>query len=110
MRQIALERWGIYDQLERSINDPTGATPMPLEVTGVPLDKVQMMLAAQQQAVAQAAGGAPGNPPPTDSTATPAPGTLVSPSPINSPVMTEASKLPSPELTPEERGIAGGQT
>lgn len=43
MRQVALERWGVYDQLERSMNDPTGATPWPPVVLGIPPDKLMMM-------------------------------------------------------------------
>ena len=44
MRQICLERWGIYDQLERALNDPTGMTMIPPEVLGIPPDKIQMMM------------------------------------------------------------------
>src|SRR5258708_16639773 len=48
MRQICLERWGIYDQLERAMNDPTGQTQLPPEVLGIPPDKIQMMIAQLQ--------------------------------------------------------------
>lgn len=48
MRQICLERWGIYDQLERAMNDPTGQTPIPFEVLGIPEDKKAMLLAQMQ--------------------------------------------------------------
>lgn len=50
MRQICLERWGIYDQLERSMNDPTGATPWPPVTLGVPQDKLEQLAAMAQQA------------------------------------------------------------
>lgn len=61
MRQVALERWGIYDQLERAMNDMTGQTPIPAEVLGIPPDKIQMMLS--QQAPPSVLGGMPGQPP-----------------------------------------------
>lgn len=54
MRQLALERWGIYDQLERAMNDPTGAIPIPPEVLGIPQDKLLGPI-----------GPPPGGPPPT---------------------------------------------
>ena len=44
LRQLAIERWGIYDQLERSMNDPTGATMIPPMVLGIPADKLAMMM------------------------------------------------------------------
>jgi hypothetical protein len=36
LRQIAWERWGIYQQLFKAQNDPTGMTPVPPVVQGVP--------------------------------------------------------------------------
>lgn len=60
MRLLAMERWGIYDQLERSMNDPTGMTPWPSVVLGVPPDKMEQVAMMQQAA---AMGVAPGQPP-----------------------------------------------
>lgn len=79
MRTVAFERWGVYDQLERSMNDPTGATPWPPFVLGVPEDKLAMMQSA----------AAPGSPPPGNnpggalppSTNTPPAGPATSPTP-----------------------------
>lgn len=49
MRELCLDRWGVYDQLERSINDPTGATPWPTVVLGVPQDKLALLMQGIQQ-------------------------------------------------------------
>jgi hypothetical protein len=98
MRQVAIERWGIYDQLERALNDPTGMVPLPLEVTGVPQDKVQQIVMAQQQNIESMAGGGQeqgGQQAAPSNTAAP----MVSPSPTNAPMMDQASKLPTPSLT-----------
>ena len=89
MRQLALERWGIYDQLERSFADPM--IPLPPEVTGAPGDKV-LMTAMQPDLLAQ---------PPVDGGAgppVPMTGPMTSASPVNSPFATEASKLQPPRL------------
>lgn len=81
MRQVALDRWGVYDQLERSVNDPTGATPWPPYVLGVPQDKLAMMQSAMPPGSVppgQASGGSiPSGPPSSPLT----PGPATSPSP-----------------------------
>lgn len=64
MRQLCLERWGIYDQLERAMNDPTGATMIPPVVQGIPPDKLSMLMAQMQPPPAMPGqGGPPGQPP-----------------------------------------------
>lgn len=106
MRQVALERWGIYDQLERAMNDPTGMTPIPLEVTGVPADRAATMIPTPL-------GGVPigGAPPavdgggPTDESGQP----LTSPAPETAAVPSQASQLPPAQLTGGEQAIAGIQ-
>ena len=79
MRQICLERWGIYDQLERALNDPTGMTMLPPEVLGIPPDKIQQMLmmAMPPTGMPGAAAGAPagGPTPPAGPATSPAPET-----------------------------------
>lgn len=107
MRQVALERWGVYDQLERAMNDPSGMTAIPMEVTGVPADRMATM-------VPTPLGGMPAGPLNPNAqqaidpaTGQPAPGTSVSPSPTNSPVVTEAGKQPKPQLSAGERAMAG---
>lgn len=91
MRQLALERWGIYDQLERSFADPM--TPMPTEITGAPADKMVMAMPGPTGL------GLPPGPMGMSPTGAPSPtGPMVSPSPINSPVMSEASQLQAPQL------------
>jgi hypothetical protein len=54
VRKIANDRWGIYDQLERSQMDQTGQWPIPPEVIGVPPDKLTMQNQQMQQAMAAA--------------------------------------------------------
>jgi len=81
MRQICLERWGIYDQLERSLNDPTGQTMMPPEVLGIPPDKIQMLMAQMSPPTGMpgaaagpgSAGGVGGPTPPAGPATSPAP-------------------------------------
>jgi hypothetical protein len=91
MRAVALERWGIYDQLERCINDPTGQTQVPVMVIGVPEDKAMMMqMAAQAALVPEEQGGAP------------VPG---QPSPASKAVPATAS---APEITGGPTGPAAG--
>ena len=108
MRQVALERWGVYDQLERAMNDPTGTTPFPMEVTGMPADKMASMTATPLGGVPQP--GAPGEPGiAPEPGAEGATGPLTSPSPVNSPIVPQSSQLGSPSLTPNERAIAGDQ-
>lgn len=103
MRQIAVERWGIYDQLERAANDPMGVTLIPAEVIGVPVDMMMrvapplmppgaMPPPVQSGVPAEEPGG-------MSSTQQPAAGPSVSPSPVSSPMMTAAGQLPRPQLT-----------
>lgn len=102
MRELAIERYGIYDQLERALNDPTGATMIPQFVIGVPPDKQMVMpMPVQGQQPGQpsqppAPGGAPQ--PPQAQTAT-------SPTPGMSPVPTQAEQLPKPQLTEADRQL-----
>lgn len=113
MRQLCMERWGIYDQLERSMNDPTGMIPIPPEVQGIPPDKMMMMMQMEmaqagvqtgQQAGQQTAQTAVGS---GANTAGPA----TSPSPeMSGAGPTQASQLPKPQLTNAERGMANQQT
>lgn len=109
MRQVALERWGIYDQLERAMNDPTGQTPIPMEITGVPPDKAVMMIPTPMGGMMPPAGGPPGGAPTPEGEQPPVPGTLTSPSPTNAPMVTEAGKLPPAQLTPSERAMMGNE-
>ena len=96
MRAVALERWGIYDQLERCVNDPTGQTQVPVMVLGVPEDKKMMMqMAAQAATTPEQQGGAPvpGTPPqPTQA----APATAAAPE--SSSVAPAAGNLQPPKL------------
>ena len=64
MRQICLERWGIYDQLERAMNDITGATMIPPVVQGIPPDKLSMLMQQLQPPMGLPGGQAtpPGQP------------------------------------------------
>lgn len=64
MREICLDRWGVYDQLERSMNDPTGATMWPSVVLGVPQDKLQMLASMGMQGTGEVMPGnsMPGTP------------------------------------------------
>lgn len=97
MRQVALERWGEYDQLERALNDPTGQTPYSLWVTGMPPDK-KAALATQLQMMTGATPGA-GVPPASGApTAGPAAAPATSASPVSSPVMSAASQQVPPKL------------
>jgi len=61
MRQICLERWGIYDQLERALNDPTGMVMIPPEVLGIPPDKIQMMMQQMMPPAGMPSAGTPGS-------------------------------------------------
>lgn len=74
MRTIALDRWGVYDQLERAMNDPTGATMWPPYVLGVPQDKLQLMVQMSQGMMQPpvAGGGMPTSPTPSSSGKSPA--------------------------------------
>lgn len=40
LRKLASDRWGIYDQMERAMNDMTFQYPIPWEVIGAPPDRV----------------------------------------------------------------------
>lgn len=80
MRQLAMERWGIYDQLERSMNDPTGVVQVPPEVQGIPVDKMQMMMMQTATGMGVSGGmpdsagsGAPGSSQPAGPATSPAP-------------------------------------
>jgi len=89
MRQLAMERWGIYDQLERAVNDPTGAIPVPPMVMGIPQDKMAVIM--------QMSGGAiPGATPPGA-----APAANIPPS--------GPATSPSPEMSGTGIPVAAGQ-
>ena len=99
MRQIAIDRWGVYDQLERSMNDPTGMTMWPPVVLGVPPDKIQAMLMMMQPP--PGIPGAPGMAPnaPAGPTGAPeAPVAATSPSPINAPGPVQAAGMKAAPL------------
>lgn len=83
MRQLCLERWGIYDQLERAMNDPTGQVPIPYEVLGIPQDKQALVMMQMQ--------------PPTG---LPGQGPAGAPSPMGGPMgpMTPQLTSPTPEM------------
>jgi len=106
MRQLALERWGIYDQLERAMNDPTGVTPIPMETTGIPADRLATMQPTPTGGVAAASQPPP---PPTVGGAPTGGGPQTSPNPESSAVPSAASQLPPAELTGGEQQIAGTQ-
>lgn len=91
MRHVCLERWGVYDQLERAMNDPTGATPIPFQVLGIPSDKLMLL-----QTQIAPMGGMPGQ------GGMPAPG---QPSPTTPPTLTS----PAPELSGAGVPAAVGQ-
>lgn len=93
MRQIALERWGIYDQLARSFADPM--TPMPPEIIGAPSDKVVAQAPAQPPTDTPPIGGGAAPQPPMGSGS---PLQLASPSPTSGPALPAASQIPSPQL------------
>lgn len=80
MRQVAIDRWGVYDQLERSMNDPTGATPWPVYVLGIPPDKLALMGAIPPEQMPLDSGGAmPTNPEPMPASIGPSMGPATSP-------------------------------
>ena len=112
MRQLAMERWGVYDQLERSMNDPTGTIPIPPEVMGIPADKLQMML---MQEGGMPIGGAPAGGSPTGTPVESKPGQTTGPATSPAPEssgtgITAASALPKPQLTNAEQTVANQQT
>lgn len=100
MRQVALERWGVYDQLERAMNDVTGATAYPLWVTGMPQDKVDQLLAMMPQAAGMMGPAGPTMPPPAPPAggSGPAPGPASSPAPESAPMLPQANKLQATPL------------
>lgn len=103
MRELAIERYGIYDQLERALNDPMGAVPIPQFVIGVPPDKQMMMPVPVQGQPGQQTTGQPGAPAPAQQ-----PGAATqqtSPTPGMSPVPTQAEQLPKPQLTEADRQL-----
>jgi hypothetical protein len=80
MRQLALERWGIYDQLERAMNDPTGATQIPPEVLGIPPDKLAMMMQQMMPPTGMPGQAGPASsPPPASAGGTSGPATSPAP-------------------------------
>lgn len=88
MRQIAVERYGVYDQLERAMNDPTGQTMIPTFVLGVPPDKIM-----QQIPPPPLPGLATGTPVQTPVQQEPSnPELATSAAPTNAPVLSAASK------------------
>lgn len=58
LRKLAIDRWGIYDQLERAQMDATGMVPIPFEIIGVPPDRAQQQLQPPMQPPPQAVAGA----------------------------------------------------
>jgi hypothetical protein len=85
LRELAVERWGVYDQLERF--QAGGALLPPAEVLGIPPD-VMLMLEQQAQAAA-AGGGAP-------------------PAPAGGGEGVQAPQGPAPALSPVPQQSAGG--
>lgn len=115
MRQLAIERWGIYDQLERAMNDPTGVLPIPPEVQGIPPDKVQMMMMQMGlmagNEVDPATGQPMGQQPSPQPSNQPSAGPATSPSPEMSGAGVPAAKqLPPAALTSAERNVSNQQT
>jgi hypothetical protein len=116
MRQLAMERWGIYDQLERAMNDPTGATPMPPEVMGAPADKMQSVMMQEMGMgggqVPPGQPGAAGQPP--QPSGGPPPGPATSPAgEISGAGIPAAQQLPTPQLGGHgsvEQSVANQQT
>src|SRR5512135_61210 len=96
LRSLCLERWGIYDQLERAQQDPTGQTQIPAEILGVPMDKIQTMPPPDVPGPASPMG--PQGAPPGGTGVMNAQVPLTSPAPTNSPVLPEASKQSAPAL------------
>jgi hypothetical protein len=103
MRQIALERWGIYDQLERAINDPTGATQVPPMVLGVPPDRMALMMAMAGGMAPMAPGlGQPSSGQPSGNG-----GTLAAPATAASPVSSAVTSAASKQSAPPRLGEFG---
>ena len=97
LRSLCLERWGIYDQLERAQQDPTGQALVPPEIIGAPPDKIAVQ--PPPAALAQMGGGPaapPGGPPAQGGMNPGVP--LFSPAPTNAPMLPEASKQAAPAL------------
>ncbi len=96
LRDLAMERWGYYDQLERAktVNPQTGqasAVPPPM-TRGIPADMAAQFQMPPPGMPQQQPGGA-GQPPGAG-----APGTMASPTPEMSPVVTAASQQSAPPL------------
>lgn len=91
LRQLAWERWAIYDQMQKAQADPTGQVPVPPVVLGVP---------QQQPGVLPPPPPIPPQPP----QGTPAPGQTgpgqpqVSPTPEATPQPTAATSVAAPQL------------
>lgn len=99
MRQLAIERWGIYDQLERAMNDPTGATPIPPEVMGIPPDKMMAPMGPPPSGLAPASPPTgPAGPSSVAGGASAPLGPATSPTPEMGPAPTQASQVPPPKL------------
>lgn len=117
MRQLAIERHGIYDALERAMNDPTGMTPIPPEVQGIPPDKLALM--AMQEGVAGPGMGVPpmgapvgpdGQPVQTGSNGQNA-GPATSPAgEMSGAGVPQAQQLPKPQLSEAEKSVGLQQT
>lgn len=93
LRAIAWERWAVYDQLQKAQMDPSGLSPVPPVVTGVPMQQPGVLPPPPLQPApepAQPAGkGGSGQPPKPAQPATSA-------APTNVPTMPTAASTQKP--------------
>jgi hypothetical protein len=62
LRRLAMDRWEIYDGLEKAKIDATGMFPVPAEVLGVPPSKLQLAMATGAPNPNGDVGAVPGTP------------------------------------------------
>lgn len=98
LRQIALDRWGILDQLQRCQIDVTGATPVPPQVLGVPVDRQVGPPPPTVQATMLATPPQAGGVPSMGTGQQPQTGPLVSPDTSMSSVRPQSSQVSAPKL------------
>ena len=98
LRELAIERWGIYDQLMRCQLDVSGMTQHPPQVTGIPTDKALNItppdVSAQMLSMPPQMGGVPSRGAGTMAPQVP----MTSPAPTNSSIVTEGQKTSAPKL------------
>lgn len=107
MRQVCLDRWGVYDELQRAQIDPTGMVPIPPVVLGVPVDK---LMAQQAMMGGQPAGPVAGPPnlgqPPVPTTPAPGGSGGLNPAlPIASPTPDQMGTI-APAVADQAKGLA----